>query len=106
VSTTEKLLDRNVAAPVYKTENTAVGIRQADRVAITSPTSGGRSVGIVSSRTQTMEFKVLNSSIQVQLQFVFTKIHYVLEAQLPSLRGRYITRKSIIKLSSIFPFSH
>jgi hypothetical protein len=41
----------------------AVGIRHADHVApsnpqklaITSPTSGGRSVGIVRSRTQTME---------------------------------------------------
>jgi hypothetical protein len=47
-----------------ETENTAVGIRHADHVApsirkklaITSPTSGGRSVGIVRSRTQTMEF--------------------------------------------------
>jgi hypothetical protein len=29
VSTTEELLDRKVAAPVYKTENTAVGIRHA-----------------------------------------------------------------------------
>jgi hypothetical protein len=64
VSTTEELLDRKVAAPVYKTENTVVGIRHADHVApsihkklvITSPTSGGRSVGIVRSRTQTMEF--------------------------------------------------
>jgi hypothetical protein len=64
VSTTEELLDRKVAAPVYKTENTAVGIRHADHVApfirkklaITSPTSDGRSVGIVRSRTQTMEF--------------------------------------------------
>jgi hypothetical protein len=64
VSTTEELLDGKVAAPVYKTENTAVGIRHADHVApsirkkfaITSPTSGGRSVGIVSSRTQTMVF--------------------------------------------------
>jgi hypothetical protein len=45
-------------------ENTAVGIRHADHVApsirkkwaITSPTSGGCSVGIVRSRTQTMEF--------------------------------------------------
>jgi hypothetical protein len=62
--TTEELLDRKVAAPVKKTENTAVGIRHADHVApsmlhklaITSPTSGGRSVGIVRSRTQTMEF--------------------------------------------------
>jgi hypothetical protein len=33
VSTTEELLDRKIAAPVYKTENTAVGIRHADHVA-------------------------------------------------------------------------
>jgi hypothetical protein len=33
VSTTEELLDRKVATPVYKTENTAAGIRHADRVA-------------------------------------------------------------------------
>jgi hypothetical protein len=33
VSTTEELLDRKVAAPVYKIENTAVGIRRADHVA-------------------------------------------------------------------------
>jgi hypothetical protein len=33
VSTTEELLDRKVAAPVYKTENTAVGIRHAVHVA-------------------------------------------------------------------------
>jgi hypothetical protein len=33
VSTTEELLDRKVAAPVYKTENTAVGIRDADHMA-------------------------------------------------------------------------
>jgi hypothetical protein len=49
VSTTEELLDRKVAAPVYKTETTGVGIRHVDhvapsirkRLAITSPTSGG-----------------------------------------------------------------
>jgi hypothetical protein len=33
VSTNEELLDRKVAAPVYKTENTAEGIRHADHVA-------------------------------------------------------------------------
>jgi hypothetical protein len=33
VSTTEELLDRKVAAPVYKIENTAVGTRHADHVA-------------------------------------------------------------------------
>jgi hypothetical protein len=66
VSTTEEILDRKVAASVYKTENTAIGIRHADHVApsirkklaITSPTSGGRSVGIVRSQTQTMEFYI------------------------------------------------
>jgi hypothetical protein len=33
VSATEELLDRKVVAPVYKTENTAVGIRHAEHVA-------------------------------------------------------------------------
>jgi hypothetical protein len=32
-STTEELLDRKVAAPVQKTENTAVRIRHADHLA-------------------------------------------------------------------------
>jgi hypothetical protein len=61
---TEELLERKEATPVYKTENTAVGIRHANHVApsirkklaITSPTSGGSSVGIVRWRTQTTEF--------------------------------------------------
>jgi hypothetical protein len=64
VSTTEELLDRKVAAPVYKIENTAVGdpsrwprgTLNPQKLAITSPTSGGRSFRIVRSRTQTMEF--------------------------------------------------
>jgi hypothetical protein len=33
VGTTEDLLDRKVAVPVYKTENTAVGIRHAEHMA-------------------------------------------------------------------------
>jgi hypothetical protein len=72
VSTTEELLDRKVAASVYKIENTAVGIRHADHVApsirkklaVTSLTSGGRSVGIVRSRAQTMEFFFSNHGSQ------------------------------------------
>jgi hypothetical protein len=47
--------------------NTAVGIRHADhrgtlypqKLALTSTTSGGRSVGIVRSRTQATEFNLL-----------------------------------------------
>jgi hypothetical protein len=74
VSTTQELLYRKVAAHVYKTENTAVEISHADHVApsirkkltITSPTSGGRSVGIVRSRTQTMECRFSNSYVLMQ----------------------------------------
>jgi hypothetical protein len=54
----------NVATLIYKIENTAVGIRHADHVAplylqklaLTSLTSGGRSVAIVRSRPQDTEF--------------------------------------------------
>jgi hypothetical protein len=54
----------NVNLPVWKTENTAVEIRCADHAtpsipknfALSSPTSGGRSVGIVRSRTKATEF--------------------------------------------------
>jgi hypothetical protein len=55
VSTTEELLDRKVAAPVYKTENTAVEIRHADHVAPLSAKVGNhfadkwRSLGRYSS---------------------------------------------------------
>jgi hypothetical protein len=57
-------LEEIVAAPVQKTENTAVGIRFADhatpsirkKLALTSPTSGSRSVGIVRLRTKATEF--------------------------------------------------
>jgi hypothetical protein len=57
-------LEEIVAASVYKPENTVVGIRCADhstpsvhkKLALTSPTSGGRSAGIVRSRTKVMDF--------------------------------------------------
>jgi hypothetical protein len=65
VITTEELLDRKVAAPVQRTENMAVGIRHADHVAPSISKSWqslrrqapvARSVGIVRSRTQGIEF--------------------------------------------------
>jgi hypothetical protein len=55
VSTTEELLDRKVAASVYKTETTVVGIRHADHVASLSSKVGNhfadkrRSLGQYSS---------------------------------------------------------
>jgi hypothetical protein len=56
-------LKEKVAAPVYKSENTAVGIRHTDyaiplyqqTLVLTSPRSGDRSVGIVRSRTEATE---------------------------------------------------
>jgi hypothetical protein len=56
-------LEEIVAAPDLKTENTAVRIHCADhatpsirkKLALTSPTCGGRSVGIVRLRAKTTE---------------------------------------------------
>jgi hypothetical protein len=70
-------LEEKVAAPVYKIEIMAVGIRRADhakpldplKLALTSSTSGGRSVGIVRSRTQSTEL-LLCSPIVVDIQFM------------------------------------
>jgi hypothetical protein len=69
VSPTEELLDRKVAAPVYKTENTAVGIRHAGHVAPSIRKSwqslrlqAAVARSIVRSRTQTMEFVCLIST--------------------------------------------
>jgi hypothetical protein len=60
-------LEEIVAASVQNAENVAVGIRCADhaiplypqKLAISSLTSGGASVGIVRSRTRTKEFSFL-----------------------------------------------
>jgi hypothetical protein len=69
MSTTEELLGRKITAPVYKPENTAVGISHADHVALFNPqnlaltslASGCRSVDIVRSRTQATEsFSILS----------------------------------------------
>jgi hypothetical protein len=57
-------LEGKVAAPIWKPENTAVGIRHADyatlfypqKLVLTSPTGVGRSVGIVRSRIHATEF--------------------------------------------------
>jgi hypothetical protein len=78
VSTTEQLLDRKVAAPVYKTENTVAGIHHTDHVApsfpkklaITSPTSGGRSVGIIRSRTEATEFSLVLERYEMNLHML------------------------------------
>jgi hypothetical protein len=64
VSTIKELIARESIGSGLEIENTAVGIRCADhatssirkKLALTSPTRDGRSVGIVRSRTQATEF--------------------------------------------------
>jgi hypothetical protein len=88
-------LKEKVAAPVYKAENTAVGIRHADHVAplypqklaLTSPTSGGRSVGIVRSRTEATEFSLvieLNGMMGIQENL---EEHFNMQPQKTTKRG-------------------
>jgi hypothetical protein len=68
VNTIEELLGKKLAASAKKTDITAVGIRHADyvtrsihtkKLALTSPTSGGRSVSIVRWRAKAMELLLL-----------------------------------------------
>jgi hypothetical protein len=56
ISTLEELLERKRSFSGLENLDTAVGIRHGDRVALTSPISGGHSVGTVRSRTQATEF--------------------------------------------------
>jgi hypothetical protein len=64
VRTTEELLEGKVAVPVYKTEINERGnllrwprdTLYPQTLALNSPKSGGRSVGIVRSRTRSTEF--------------------------------------------------
>jgi hypothetical protein len=64
VSTIEELLERKISASGLENEITAVGILRANyatplyprKLALTSQTRGGSSVGIVRSRTQATEF--------------------------------------------------
>jgi hypothetical protein len=67
VSTVEELLERKSSGFSLETEVTTVGICHADHVAfsickklaLTSFTSGGRSVDIVHSRTKATEFSLV-----------------------------------------------
>jgi hypothetical protein len=67
VRTTEELLEGKVATPVYKTEINDSGnplhwpryTLYPQKLALTSPTSGGHSVGIVRSRTKATEFSLV-----------------------------------------------
>jgi hypothetical protein len=70
VSTIEELLERKSNGSGLENRNTDAWIRRADytkphysqKLALTSPTSEGRSVGIVRSRTQATEFFLMSTT--------------------------------------------
>jgi hypothetical protein len=72
LGTIEQLLERKSSGFSLETEITDVGISHADnatplypqKLALTSPTRGDRSVGIVRSRTQATEFFILLCKLQ------------------------------------------
>jgi hypothetical protein len=74
VRTTDELLEGRVAPPVQKTEINDLGnlLRWPRdtlyplKLALTSPTSGGRSVGIVRSRTKAKEYSLITLFRNVQ----------------------------------------
>jgi hypothetical protein len=80
VSTTEELLGRKSSGSGL--ENQEYGRRKPSRwprgtlypqkLAATSPTSGGHSVGIVRSRTQATEFLVVAAAVVVVVVVVFS----------------------------------
>jgi hypothetical protein len=82
VSTTVELLGR-VSAPVKKTEITDVGIRRAYhatpiyplKLALTSPTSSVRSVGIVRSLTKSMDVIIIIITIIIIIIIINSGIH-------------------------------
>jgi hypothetical protein len=79
-------LKEKVAAPVKKAENTAIRIRHADHVAhsirkklaLTSLTSGGPSVGIVRSRIQATEFSLVTNYLTFRnVNVMWTQIYVI-----------------------------
>jgi hypothetical protein len=73
VSTIEKLLERQSSGSGLENRDYGLEIRHADyatplypqKLEVTSPTSGGRSAGIVRSRTQATEFVCFVSSLKI-----------------------------------------
>jgi hypothetical protein len=81
VSTIEELLERKSSDSGLETEITAAWIRRADHVApsysqklaLTSPTSGGRSVGTVRSRAQATEFFRYRIKLKLRMDQILHK---------------------------------
>jgi hypothetical protein len=77
VSTTEELLDRKSSGPGLENRDYGLGIRYADhettlypqKLALTSSTSGGHSIGIARLRTQATELVFVSYVAEHRLVF-------------------------------------
>jgi hypothetical protein len=77
----EELLERTVAAPVYKTEINGRGdslrwprdTLYPQKLTLTSPTSGGRSVGIVRLRIKATEFSFITDIVGPTLNTLLSR---------------------------------
>jgi hypothetical protein len=92
VTITEELLERKVAAPVYKTEINGRGdsLRWPRdtiyplKLALTSPTSGGRSVGIVRWWTKAPEFLYVYTHVTEPLETAQRNVFALMRSYLVS----------------------
>jgi hypothetical protein len=74
-----RYLEEKLCVPVYKAENRALGIRQVDhaaKLAWTSLTSDGRSVGIFHSRIQAAEFVFSASQYRKNMLLGISCLHW------------------------------
>jgi hypothetical protein len=86
VSTTKELLGSNSSGSDLESRKYGLGIRHADhvapsihkRLALTSLTSNGRSVGIVRLRTEAMEFLLLLLLLLLLCALILTSWHCVI----------------------------
>jgi hypothetical protein len=79
-STIEELIERKSSSPGLENRNYGLGIRRADhaapsilrrqKLALISPTRGGRPVGIVRSRTQATEDTCRRSCYEIKTELV------------------------------------
>jgi hypothetical protein len=67
-----------------------VGVLYPQKLALTFPTSGGRSVGIVCSRTQSTEFFIQFLSLRLCFYFIFIFIFTSVRAAIEQLVERLI----------------
>jgi hypothetical protein len=89
------LENREYGLGILHADHVAPSIRK--KLAITSPTCGGRSVGIVRSRTQTMEFFITRSKRKVR-QYIkegVTKLFHIRPIHHPKSDATYPGKASV-----------